>query len=88
MGFFISAFGLAVIFWSQAALDMWQRPTATAWLLLAMLGSALVFALLFEGRTWCRYVCPLGQMVATFARASIVEVRANYNYCSHECTSF
>lgn len=87
-GFFISAFGLAVIFWSQAALDMWQRPTATAWLLLAMLGSALVFALLFEGRTWCRYVCPLGQMVATFARASIVEVRANYNYCSHECTSF
>ncbi len=88
IGFFISAVGLAVIFWSQAALDMWQKPTETAWLLLAMLGSAVVFALLFEGRTWCRYVCPLGQMVATFARASIVEVRANYNYCSHECTSF
>jgi len=87
-GFFISALGLALIFWSQAALDMWERPTETAWLLLAMLGSALVFALLFEGRTWCRYVCPLGQMVATFARTSIVEVRANYNYCSHECTNF
>jgi transcriptional regulator with AAA-type ATPase domain/polyferredoxin len=87
-GYFISAFGLAVVFWSQAALDMWQRPTETALLLLAMLGSAVLFALLFEGRTWCRYVCPLGQMVATFARASIVEVRANYNYCSHECTTF
>ncbi|MBW2484529.1 MAG: 4Fe-4S binding protein, partial [Deltaproteobacteria bacterium] len=88
IGFFISALGLAIIFWSQAALDMWERPTETAWLLLAMLGSAVIFALLFEGRTWCRYVCPLGQMVATFARASIVEVRANYNYCSHECSSF
>ena len=88
IGFFISALGLAIVFWSQAALDMWERPTETAWLLLAMLGSALVFALLFEGRTWCRYVCPLGQMVATFARTSMVEVRANYNYCSHECTSF
>lgn len=88
IGFFISALGLALIFWSQAALDMWQRPSETAWLLLAMLGSALIFALLFEGRVWCRYVCPLGQMVATFARASIVEVRANYNYCGHECTSF
>jgi transcriptional regulator with AAA-type ATPase domain/NAD-dependent dihydropyrimidine dehydrogenase PreA subunit len=87
-GYFISAFGLAVIFWSQAALDMWERPSETAWLLLAMLGSAVLFALFFEGRTWCRYVCPLGQMVATFARASIVEVRANYNYCSHECTTF
>ncbi len=88
MGFFVSAAGLAIIFWSQAALDMFERPTETAWLLLAMLGSAVVFALLFEGRVWCRYVCPLGQMVATFSRASIVEVRANYNYCSHECTSY
>ena len=88
VGFFISAVGLAIIFWSQAALDMFERPTETAWLLIAMLGSAVIFALLFEGRVWCRYVCPLGQMVSTFARASIVEVRANYNYCSHECTSY
>jgi len=88
VGFFISALGLAVVFWSQAALDMWEKPSETAWLLIAMLGSAVLFALLFEGRTWCRYVCPLGQMVATFSRASIVEVRANYNYCSHECKTF
>ena len=88
VGFFISALGLAIIFWSQAALDMWEKPSQTAWLLLAMLGSAFLFALLFEGRVWCQSFCPLGQMVATFARASIVEVRANYNYCSHECTTF
>ncbi len=87
-GFFISAAGLAVIFWAQAAFHMFERPTETAWLLLAMLGSAVLFALLFEGRIWCRYVCPLGQMVATFARASIVEVRSNYNYCSHQCTDY
>jgi transcriptional regulator with AAA-type ATPase domain len=87
-GFFISAVGLAIIFWAQAAFHMFERPTETAWLLLAMLGSAVLFALLFEGRIWCRYVCPLGQMVATFARASIVEVRSNYNYCSHECTDY
>ena len=87
-GFFISAVGLAIIFWAQAALHMFERPTETAWLLLAMFGSAVLFALLFEGRVWCRYVCPLGQMIATFARASIVEVRSNYNYCSHECTNY
>jgi transcriptional regulator with AAA-type ATPase domain/NAD-dependent dihydropyrimidine dehydrogenase PreA subunit len=87
-GFYISAVGLAIIFWAQAALHMFERPTETAWLLIAMLGSAVLFALLFEGRIWCRYVCPLGQMVATFSRASIVEVRSNYNYCSHECTNY
>ncbi len=87
-GFFISALGLALVFWSQAALDMWDKPSKTAWLLIAMLLSAVLFALFFEGKVWCRYFCPLGQMVATFARASIIEVRANYNYCSHECSTF
>ena len=86
--FYLSATGLAIVFWSQSALSMWERPRETAGLLLAMLVSAILFALLFEGRIWCRYVCPLGQMVATFARLSIMEVRSNYNYCSNECSTY
>ena len=87
-GFLVSALGLAVIFWSQAALDMWESPKATTGLLIAMLASAALFALLFEGQVWCRYFCPLGQMVATFARTAIVEVRANQTYCSNQCHSY
>ena len=87
-GYFVSALGLALVFWSQAALDMWEKPAETAWLLIAMLSFAIVFALFFEGHIWCRYVCPLGQMVATFARISVVEIRSNYNYCSYECSSY
>jgi len=86
--FYLSATGLAIVFWSQSALSMWERPRETAGLLLAMLVSAILFALVFEGRIWCRYVCPLGQMVATFARLSFVEVRSNYNYCSNECSTY
>ena len=86
--FYLSAAGLAIVFWSQSALSMWERPRETAGLLLAMLVSAILFALLFEGRIWCRYVCPLGQMIATFARLSIVEIRSNYNYCSNECSTY
>jgi transcriptional regulator with AAA-type ATPase domain/polyferredoxin len=86
--FYLSAAGLAIVFWSQSALSMWERPRETAGLLLAMLVSAILFALFFEGRIWCRYVCPLGQMVATFARLSIVEVRSNYNYCNNECSTY
>ena len=55
-GFFISAVGLAIIFWAQAAFHMFERPTETAWLLLAMLGSAVLFALLFE--CWGKYRQP------------------------------
>jgi NAD-dependent dihydropyrimidine dehydrogenase PreA subunit len=86
--FYLGAFSLAVVFWSQSALNMWERPRETAGLLLAMLVLAILFALVFEGRVWCRYVCPLGQMIATFARLSVVEVRSNYHYCSHECSTY
>jgi transcriptional regulator with AAA-type ATPase domain/polyferredoxin len=85
---FISAAGLALVFWSQAALDMWQHPASTAGLLLAMLLSAFFFAFFFEGGVWCRVVCPLGQMVATFGRISMLEVRSNFNYCSHQCRTY
>jgi polyferredoxin len=86
--FYLGALSLAVVFWSQSALNMWERPRETAGLLLVMLVLAILFALVFEGRVWCRYVCPLGQMIATFARLSIVEVRSNYQYCSHECSTY
>jgi ferredoxin len=53
-----------------------------------MLLSAAFFALLFEGHVWCQYISPLGQMVATFGRTAVVEVRTNYNYCSNQFHSY
>jgi len=88
MLFFAGGIGLMLIFWSQVAMDMWQHPNKTAALLLAILLCALLTSFLFEGRIWCRYLCPLGQMVATFARTAILELRSNGDYCSNECDSY
>ncbi|MEW6426848.1 MAG: cyclic nucleotide-binding domain-containing protein [Thermodesulfobacteriota bacterium] len=88
LGFLLSGFGLLVIFWAQAAFDMWRQPANTAALLLAILFFAVAVSALFREKIWCRVLCPLGQMVATFARLSLVELRTNANYCSNECTTY
>ncbi|MDZ7761657.1 MAG: cyclic nucleotide-binding domain-containing protein [Desulfovermiculus sp.] len=87
-GYVISALGLGLIFWAQAAWDMWDNPVATSWLLVTITGTAALFALTLEGNIWCRYSCPLGLMVGTLARTSMVEVRSNLNYCANECQDY
>lgn len=87
-GYTIGALGLGLIFWAQAAWDMWHNPVATSWLLLTITGTAALFALTLEGNIWCRYSCPLGMMVGTLARTSVIEVRSNLNYCANECQNY
>jgi NosR/NirI family nitrous oxide reductase transcriptional regulator len=41
------------------------NPADTAWMVLGIVTSALVFFLLFERRTFCRYVCPLSALIGT-----------------------
>jgi NosR/NirI family nitrous oxide reductase transcriptional regulator len=40
-------------------------PAATSWLVVGIVASALVFFLVFERRTFCRYVCPLTTLIGT-----------------------
>ncbi len=41
------------------------NPADTAWMVLGIVTSALIFFLLFERRTFCRYICPLSALIGT-----------------------
>lgn len=41
------------------------NPTATSYMVLGIVTSALLFFLIFERRTFCRYVCPLSGLIGT-----------------------
>jgi hypothetical protein len=51
------------------------NPLATALLLAALLLLATVTALLYERRTFCRYLCPVGGFVGLYAQAAPLAVR-------------
>ncbi len=41
------------------------KPVATSYMVLGIVGSALLFFLVYERRTFCRYVCPLSGLIGT-----------------------
>ena len=84
-GPYLSVAGFAAIIWMEQATHMSRSPSATAYLLLAILAGALIAGILFERQAWCRYLCPLGAFAGTFASMSALSLRANTNVCRNEC---
>jgi len=84
-GMYISAAGLAVIIWAEAASKMPYSPLATGFLLLSIASFAILSGLLYERRLWCRYLCPLGRLAAIFSGCSIIEWRSNNSICNSTC---
>ena len=41
------------------------KPAETSWMVVGIVSSALVFFLVFERRTFCRYLCPLTTLIGT-----------------------
>ena len=52
------------------------RPAATAILLLGILAGTLVLALVYRGRTFCLYLCPVGGFLGNYSMASMTSIRA------------
>jgi polyferredoxin len=84
-GYWISAAGIAIIYWSEASFDMPHSPRATAILILSIVTLAAVTGLLFQRSSWCRYLCPLGSIAGVLSSCSILELRSNYGICNNDC---
>ena len=84
-GIYLSALGLGVIIWAEAASKMPYSPVATGFLLLSIVSFAILSGIFFERRLWCRYLCPLGRLAAIFSGCSVVEWRSNSSICNSTC---
>lgn len=47
----------------------------TAWILLGLIGLAVVLSLVFERRAFCSHVCPIGGFTGLYAQTAPIEVR-------------
>jgi transcriptional regulator with AAA-type ATPase domain len=84
-GFFLVGLGIIAIFWAESAFGMLQSPRATAVLVFSIVALAAITSLVYERRTWCRYLCPLGGIAGILSTASVVELRSNYGVCTNDC---
>jgi ferredoxin len=64
------------IFAAERHLFMFTRnPPNTALLLLFFTGLAVVMGAVFEKRSFCRYICPIGLVLGVFSMLSSIELR-------------
>lgn len=50
-------------------------PAVTGWVFLGLILAATVLALVFERRSFCQYICPMGGFIGWYAQIAPVELR-------------
>jgi hypothetical protein len=63
---------LAVAIFSTVILT---RPGVSAWVLLGMILLGVVLSIFYEGRIFCRYVCPVGGFIGLYSLTASLELR-------------
>ncbi len=68
--------------WWDSYSGIVNRPALTAWLLIGFFIVASGMALVYKGRSFCRYVCPIGGLIGIYSMFSPIELR---NKCLEVC---
>ena len=82
------AVGLLVLFfWAYEAFGLWGKPIWTAWLILNYFLAAFVLDAFFQGASFCKYVCPIGQFQFIMSLVSPLEVKVREPNVCASCTT-
>jgi polyferredoxin len=69
------------ITWADHVFGIVESPRGTGYLLLAMLGGAIVMSLFFERRSFCSHLCFLGGLSGNYSMTAPIAFRANQENC-------
>jgi|GEM_PF-4002933 len=84
-GIYLSAILFICIISAEYIFQMPTAPLATAGLFITLIAMASFLGFLYERRTWCRYLCPLGTLAASFGVGSTLHIRADSSICAEVC---
>ena len=73
--------------WYELGHDVTHSPSMTALMGLIMLTMAVMAAILFERRAFCRYVCLVGRITGIYSLFSPVEIRSRSKEACVSCTT-
>lgn len=73
--------------WLELGVGVTTNPYATAVLSLVMIVMATIYMAVFEGKAFCKHVCPVGRTVGFYAQLSMVELRPRQQQTCTDCTT-
>ena len=71
------------ITWSDHIWGIVESPWGSGVLLLLLTTGVIISGAFFQRRTFCRYLCFLGGLCSNYARAGMVELRADEGICKN-----
>lgn len=75
-----------VLTWMYLFVGLASNPLATAIVTLGLfIGPAIVVSLIFERRTFCRYVCPIGGIIGAYSMTAPLELRNRDDAVCRSC---
>ncbi|MBI5666327.1 MAG: 4Fe-4S binding protein [Nitrospirae bacterium] len=78
----LSSFLFFGLTWWDSYSGIVNKPVLTAYILLGLFAAAVGIAVVFKGRAFCRYVCPIGGLIGIYSMFSPIELR---NKCLDVC---
>jgi len=78
----LSSFLFFGLTWWDSYGGIVNKPALTAYILIGFFAAAVGIAVVFKGRAFCRYVCPIGGLIGIYSMFSPLELR---NKCLDVC---
>ena len=85
LDFWLLAITFILVDYVEELFGVADRPWATAMFLVVIIYLAVGMTVLFERKTFCKYVCPLAGVLGAYSAMSIFEVRGNKKVCQTQC---
>ncbi len=67
-----------VLTWADEQLGVVRSPRVTAWIVLLFVGLAVAVGLLYQRRSFCRFLCPIGGLIGIYSMTAPIELRAEH----------
>ncbi len=71
--------------WADFQFNLVNSPLNTAYFIVALLGLIVIISIIFERRSFCRYVCPLSGLIGMYSMFAPFELRAKETETCKTC---
>jgi cytochrome c oxidase assembly factor CtaG/ferredoxin len=84
----LAALLVALYLWAYEAFSLWNSPWLTAWIILSYFLTAILIDGFFQGASFCKYVCPIGQFHFVQSLLSPFELKVRKPDACRSCRTF
>jgi hypothetical protein len=69
--------GFIILTWAYTIMAFGSSPLTTAVIMIIILNAAVIFSMIYQRRSFCRHLCPIGAVIGIYSMISPIELRSN-----------